>query len=172
MHACLCLPTDDQGGGESGYTEHTFLRRKRSYFAALGRNDCLAGGEDHQSSNVHLRACGSCRCDLHVAHLRMLPGANDGMRCDGHGRYVTSALVIERAYKQPFTLDCLKVMSPTAHGNESPRNPAPLVQNPVSLQGFASGITNLSGLTKGFGEEVSVAAAWSHFLAEDLFIVS
>lgn len=45
-------------------------------------------------------------------------------------------------------------------------------QNPVSLQGFASGITNLPGLTKGFGEEVSVATAWSHFLAEDLFIVS
>lgn len=43
-------------------------------------------------------------------------------------------------------------------------------QNPVSLQGFASGITNLGGLTKGFGEEVSVATAWSHFLAEDLFI--
>ncbi|CAM9568593.1 unnamed protein product [Scytosiphon promiscuus] len=43
-------------------------------------------------------------------------------------------------------------------------------QNPVSLQGFASGITNLPGLTKGFGEEVSVATAWSHFLAEDLFI--
>lgn len=45
-------------------------------------------------------------------------------------------------------------------------------QNPTSLQGFASGITNLPGLTKGFGEEVSVATAWSHFLAEDLFIVS
>ena len=45
-------------------------------------------------------------------------------------------------------------------------------QNPVALQGFASGITNLGGLTKGFGEEVSVATAWSHFLAEDLFIVS
>lgn len=45
-------------------------------------------------------------------------------------------------------------------------------QNPVALQGFASGITNLDGLTKGFGEEVSVATAWSHFLAEDLFIVS
>lgn len=44
-------------------------------------------------------------------------------------------------------------------------------QNPVSLQGFASGITNLPGLTKGFGEEVSVATAWSHFLAEDLFLV-
>ncbi|CAM9855362.1 unnamed protein product [Pylaiella littoralis] len=43
-------------------------------------------------------------------------------------------------------------------------------QNPVSLQGFASGITNLPGLTKGFGEEVSVATAWSHFLAEDLFL--
>ncbi|CAM9707757.1 unnamed protein product, partial [Ectocarpus sp. 13 AM-2016] len=43
-------------------------------------------------------------------------------------------------------------------------------QNPVSLQGFASGITDLGGLTKGFGEEVSVATAWSHFLAEDLFI--
>eukprot|EP00752_Nemacystus_decipiens_P002111 g2016.t1 len=43
-------------------------------------------------------------------------------------------------------------------------------QNPVSLQGFASGISNLPGLTKGFGEEVSVATAWSHFLAEDLFI--
>ncbi|CAM9910123.1 unnamed protein product, partial [Hapterophycus canaliculatus] len=43
-------------------------------------------------------------------------------------------------------------------------------QNPVSLQGFASGITNLPALTKGFGEEVSVATAWSHFLAEDLFI--
>lgn len=43
-------------------------------------------------------------------------------------------------------------------------------QNPTSLQGFASGITNLPGLTKGFGEEVSVATAWSHFLAEDLFI--
>lgn len=45
-------------------------------------------------------------------------------------------------------------------------------QNPASLEGFASGITNLPGLTKGFGEEVSVATAWSHFLAEDLFIVS
>lgn len=44
-------------------------------------------------------------------------------------------------------------------------------QNPVSLQGFASGITSLPGLTKGFGEEVSVATAWSHFLAEDLFLV-
>eukprot|EP00903_Cladosiphon_okamuranus_P018765 g17266.t1 len=43
-------------------------------------------------------------------------------------------------------------------------------QNPASLQGFASGISNLPGLTKGFGEEVSVATAWSHFLAEDLFI--
>lgn len=42
----------------------------------------------------------------------------------------------------------------------------------MSLTGFASGITNLGGLTTGFGEEVSVAAAWSHFLAEDLFIVS
>lgn len=47
-----------------------------------------------------------------------------------------------------------------------------LLQNPVALQGFASGITDLGGLTKGFGEEVSVATAWSHFLAQDLFIVS
>eukprot|EP00904_Undaria_pinnatifida_P000740 jgi/Undpi1/10667/HiC_scaffold_29.g13116.m1 len=43
-------------------------------------------------------------------------------------------------------------------------------QNPVALEGFASGITDLGGLTKGFGEEVSVVTAWSHFLAEDLFI--
>ncbi|CAM9123981.1 unnamed protein product [Choristocarpus tenellus] len=43
-------------------------------------------------------------------------------------------------------------------------------QNPVSLAGFSSGITDLGSLTKGFGEEVSVATAWSHFLAEDLFI--
>lgn len=46
-----------------------------------------------------------------------------------------------------------------------------LPQNPVSLQGFASGI-NLAGLTKGFGEEATVAVAWAHFLAQDLFIVS
>lgn len=53
-----------------------------------------------------------------------------------------------------------------------PPPPPAFAQNPVSLQGFASGITDLGGLTKGFGEEISVATAWSHFLAEDLFIVS
>ncbi|CAM9229756.1 unnamed protein product [Sphacelaria rigidula] len=44
------------------------------------------------------------------------------------------------------------------------------LQNPVSQEAFASGITNLGALTKGFGEEVSVSAAWAHFLAQDLFI--
>lgn len=42
----------------------------------------------------------------------------------------------------------------------------------IFVAGFASGITNFPVLRQGFGEEVSVATAWSHFLAEDLFIVS
>ena len=43
------------------------------------------------------------------------------------------------------------------------------LQDPVSLEGF-SGMTNLSELTKGFSSETSVAVAWAHFIAQDLFV--
>lgn len=42
-------------------------------------------------------------------------------------------------------------------------------QDPVSLEGF-SGITDLTALTKGFSSETSVAVAWAHFIAQDLFV--
>ncbi|CAM9790294.1 unnamed protein product [Discosporangium mesarthrocarpum] len=44
------------------------------------------------------------------------------------------------------------------------------LQNPVALAGFSSGITDLGALTKGFSEEVSVATAWAHIVAQDLFV--